>query len=211
MNDPFDTDNLPYDLSSDELIFLIRKLHPSAIHGRDFHCAHRVKGSSSERVSTAIIVSWKLEAVPPSPNEIAALATAYGAELAALRNPSSIDVDVERDRRIAAGFVFEGVLFQSRAEDRENIAGAYAAAKDAISMHDAKAGNFGWQRLLDANAPPEFRWIAADNTTHPMDAQTTVRFGYAALNHKQAHILKARAIKDTAPIPADYTDGKYWQ
>ncbi len=76
---------------------------------------------------------------------------------------------------------------------------------------DAEPGNLAWQRLLDPNAPPEFRWIAADNTTHAMDAQTAMQFGYAALNHKQAHIFAARALKNMAPIPADFAmNPAYW-
>ncbi|MBP2532614.1 DUF4376 domain-containing protein [Agrobacterium tumefaciens] len=125
--------------------------------------------------------------------------------------PSAFDVDRERDRRIDIGFIFEGVHYQSRPEDRENIAGAKAAATDAITIYGAEPGDFGWQRLLDPNVPPEFRWIAADNTTHPMDAQTAMRFGYAALNHKQAHIFAARTLKDLEPIPADFaTNPAYW-
>lgn len=125
--------------------------------------------------------------------------------------PSASDVDGERDRRIDAGFVFDGVHYQSRPEDRENIAGAKAAATDAITLFGAEAGNFAWQQLLDPSAPPEFRWIAADNSTHPMDAQTAMRFGYAALGHKQAHIFAARKLKNMSTIPADYaTNPEYW-
>lgn len=210
MDDPFNTDNLPYDLSSNELAFLVRKVHPNAVHGVDFWCAHQVKANSPERTSTAIIVKWNLAAEKPSPAEIEALAATYAAELVTLRGVSALDVDIERDRRIEAGFVFEGVLYQSRPEDRENIAGAQKAATDAVAL-GAAAGDFGWQRLLDPNAPPEFRWIAADNTTHAMDAQTVMRFGYAALGHKQAHILAARELKNMNPIPADFaTEPAHW-
>lgn len=125
--------------------------------------------------------------------------------------PVEADIDRERDRRIDAGFVFEGVHYQSRPEDRENIAGAKAAATDAITLFGAEAGDFAWQQLLDPGAPPEFRWIAADNSTHPMDAQTAMRFGYAALGHKQAHIFAARKLKNMSTIPADYaTNPEYW-
>lgn len=65
------------------------------------------------------------------------------------------------------------------------------------------------QRVLNAQAT--FRWIAADNSMHPMDAQTAMRLGYAALNHKQAHILAARALRNIVPIPVDYaTNTSYW-
>ncbi|MCZ7927317.1 DUF4376 domain-containing protein [Agrobacterium pusense] len=210
MSDPYSTEGLPYDLSSDDLSFLIRKLHPTAIHGVDFWCAHKVKPNSPERTSTAIIVKWDLAAERPNPAEIEALAATYAAELVALRGVSALDVDIERDRRVEAGFVFDGVLYQSRPEDRENIAGAVKAATDAVAL-GAAPGDFGWQRLLDPNAPPEFRWIAADNTTQVMDAQTVMRFGYAALGHKQAHILAARELKNMNPIPADFaTEPAYW-
>ncbi|MBN8931993.1 MAG: DUF4376 domain-containing protein [Rhizobium pusense] len=210
MSDPYNTDDLPYDLSSDELAFLIRKLHPDAVHGVDFWCAHKVKENSAERISTAIIVKWDLAVPPPSHADIQALATVHATEIEALRGVSASDVDVERDRRIDAGFDFDGVRYQSRPEDRENIAGAVKAATDAIAL-GALPGNLGWKRLLDPAAPEIFRWIAADNTTHPMDAETVMRFGYAALGHKQAHIFAARAIKDSSPIPADYaTNPAYW-
>lgn len=120
-------------------------------------------------------------------------------------------VDAVRDMRIDSGFGFEGNVYQARPEDRENIAGAVKAATDAITLFGAEEGDYGWQRLLDPNAPAEFRWIAADNTTHPMDAQTVMRFGYAALGHKQSHIFAARALKDMSPIPTDYaTNPAYW-
>ncbi|HBF31868.1 DUF4376 domain-containing protein [Rhizobium sp.] len=119
-------------------------------------------------------------------------------------------VDRERDRRIDAGFVFDGVLFQSDAGSRENIAGAKSAASDAI-MLGAQANDFGWQRLLDPNATNTFAWIATDNSLHPMDAQTVVRFGYAAMAHKQDMIFKARSLKAMDTIPADYaTNDAYW-
>lgn len=119
-------------------------------------------------------------------------------------------VDIERDRRIAAGFAFGGVVYQSRAEDRENIAGAKSAATDAIAL-GAAAGDISWQQLLDPSAPSEFAWIAADNSLHTMDAQTVVQLGYAALRHKQGLIFLARRLKDLDPIPSDFTDDRYWQ
>ena len=99
-------------------------------------------------------------------------------------------VDTERDRRIDAGFEFEGVRYQSRATDRENIAGA----------------------VLIAMADPAYTtgWIAADNSVVEMDAPTLLRFGRTAADHKQALIFAARQLKDMQPIPQDYTDDKWW-
>jgi hypothetical protein len=118
--------------------------------------------------------------------------------------PSLELVDAERDRRIAAGFTFGGVLYQSRPEDRENIMGAATAALGAM-MQGAQAGDYRWH-----GGDSDFVWIAADNFTHAMDAQTVFAFGQAAMAHKTALIFAARAIKDADPIPADFTSDGYW-
>jgi len=118
--------------------------------------------------------------------------------------PTAEDVDAERDRRIAAGFTFGGVAYQSRPEDRENIMGASTAALGAM-MQGAQAGDYRWH-----GGDSDFVWIAADNSTHVMDAQTVYAFGLAAMAHKTAHIVAARAIKDADPVPADFADNGYW-
>lgn len=113
-------------------------------------------------------------------------------------------VDVERDRRIDAGIEFQGVTFQSRATDRENIAGAAQLAFMAV-VAGAQAGDLRW-----SSADADFTWIASDNTLVPMDAQTVVAFGKAAAERKQALIFAARQLKDMDLIPTDYTDDKWW-
>lgn len=86
MDDRFNTDDLPYDLSSNELAFLIGKLFPSAVHGVNFWCAHRVKRNSAERLSPAIIASWAVDGPEPSRAEIASLVNTYATELNDFRN-----------------------------------------------------------------------------------------------------------------------------
>lgn len=117
---------------------------------------------------------------------------------------SSVDVDKERDRRIDAGIQFQGVTFQSRATDRENIAGAAQLGFMAM-VAGAQAGDLRWS---SPNA--DFAWISSDNTLVPMDAQTVVAFGRAAAERKQALIFAARQLKDMESIPIDYTDDKWW-
>ncbi|MBS0258381.1 MAG: DUF4376 domain-containing protein [Proteobacteria bacterium] len=115
-------------------------------------------------------------------------------------------VDLARDIRIASGFGFNGHVYQTRPEDRENIAGAATAAIAAILVNNAQPGDFRWH-----GGDIDFEWIAADNTTHPLDAQTMFAMGQAAMAHKTAHIWAARALKDMDPIPADYaTNPDYW-
>lgn len=117
---------------------------------------------------------------------------------------SGLDVDVERDRRIDAGVEFQGVIFQSRATDRENIAGAAQLGFMAV-VAGAEPGDLRW-----SNPGQDFTWIASDNSLVPMDAQTVVAFGKAAAERKQALIFAARQLKDMAEIPADYTADKWW-
>ncbi|WP_336057379.1 DUF4376 domain-containing protein [Nitratireductor sp. CH_MIT9313-5] len=114
------------------------------------------------------------------------------------------NVDAERDRRINGGFTFNGIRFQSRPEDRENIIGAAISAEGAM-RNGALPGDYRWH-----GGDSDFVWIAADNSTHPMDAQTMFNFGKAAMAHKQAHIFAARAIKDMDPAPADHKDNQLW-
>lgn len=205
VEDPYSTDNLPYDLSSDELVLLISKLFPNAVHGVDFWCAHKVKRNSSERDSTAIIVQWDVDGNKPTPEEIAALAITHADDLAALRGVATIDVDVERDRRIELGFVYDGVLYQARPKDRENIMGAATAALTAI-VAGAQPGDYRWH-----GGDKDFEWIAADNSTRPFDAQSMIEFGRTAMAHVEAHVFAARTLKNLASIPEDYaTNAAYW-
>lgn len=118
--------------------------------------------------------------------------------------PTASEVDAERDRRIAAGFIFAGKLYQSRPENRENIAGASTAALAAL-VNGAQPGDLRWH-----GGDSDFCWIADDNSLTTMDAQTMFAFGQAAMAHKQAHIFAARALKDADPIPADYADDIHW-
>lgn len=117
---------------------------------------------------------------------------------------TTADVDAERDRRIDAGIEFQGVMFQSRATDRENIAGAAQLGFMAV-VGGAQPGDLRW-----SSPDQDFAWIASDNSLVPMDAQAVVSFGKAAAERKQALIFAARQIKDMEPIPADYADDKWW-
>ena len=121
------------------------------------------------------------------------------------------DVDTERDRRIESGMTFNGVRYQTRAQDRENVAGASILALAAV-VNGAQPGDLRWH-LSDPDAPDakDFKWIAEDNAKHPFDAQTFFAFGQAMAAHKSALIFAARALKDMTEIPGDYaTNETYW-
>lgn len=113
-------------------------------------------------------------------------------------------VDAERDRRTDAGVMFNGVLYQSRAGDRENISGSAQLAFMAIVM-GAQPGDLRW-----SGADSDFEWIADDNSRVPMDAQTVVEFGKVAAARKLAMIFAGSNLKQMQPIPADFADDQWW-
>jgi hypothetical protein len=116
----------------------------------------------------------------------------------------SSDVNAERDRRISAGFMFNGHLFQSDVASQKRINGAVTLAILAISS-GVKPGNLRWH-----GGAEDFAWLAADNTLVPMDAPTVCEFGKAAGEWEASHVFAARALKDMNPIPRDFVDSKYW-
>lgn len=118
--------------------------------------------------------------------------------------PDGPAIDRERARRIAAGLQFDGVLYQSDPDALINIQGAATSALAAI-MAGALPGDLRWH-----GGPADFVWIAWDNSETPMDAQTMLAFGRAAMAHKSRCIFAGRALKGQQPIPADYADDRHW-
>lgn len=116
--------------------------------------------------------------------------------------PTPALVEAERDRRIDSGIVFEGVRFQTREKDRENIVGAFSLAAAWI-MTGGSPASLRWH-----GGDSDFEWIAEDNTTMPMSAVAVLEFGKAVAAMKSDLILKGRALKET--LPANYTDDEYW-
>lgn len=114
-------------------------------------------------------------------------------------------VNAERDRRIVAGFDFNGVRFQSRPEDRENIMGAFSMADTALTVGGKQPGDLRWH-----DGDEDFVFIAEDNTRVPMDAVTVLGLGKAAAAQKSAMTFAANDLKKMNPIPADFTDDRHW-
>ena len=117
---------------------------------------------------------------------------------------TSNQVNQERDSRISAGFTFSGKVYDFDSKSKDNISGAALNAFMAI-VAGTQAGNLRWH-----GGSTDFAWIAQDNTLTTMDAQTVVAFGQAAAAHETAHIFAARTLKESDPIPTDYTDDVYW-
>lgn len=113
-------------------------------------------------------------------------------------------VNEERDRRIYAGFDFMGNHYAFDPASKQRVVGAATLAGFAV-VAGAQPGDLYWH---GGSSP--FVWIADDNSLVQMDAPTCFAFGKAAAAHEELHIFAARAIKDTTPIPLDYTDDQYW-
>ena len=132
------------------------------------------------------------EPVPPQPTVAEQLTQARAA------------VNAERDRRMTATFAFAGKRYDCDARSLQRITGAAALARFAV-VAGAEAEDLRWH-----GGAADFTWIAADNSMTTMDAQTCAAFGDAAVANESAHIFAGHAIKAMDPIPADYTDDKYW-
>jgi hypothetical protein len=113
-------------------------------------------------------------------------------------------VNAERDRRMNATFAFAGKRYDCDARSLQRIMGAAALARFAV-IAGAEADDLRWH-----GGAADFTWIAADNSMTTMDAQTCAAFGDAAATNESAHIFAGHAIKAMDPIPADFTNDKYW-
>lgn len=110
------------------------------------------------------------------------------------RTPTEVllrEANKQRDLALDAGLTFEGKIYQTRSKDRENIAGGGQAATLAITLEGVQPGNLRWHKGTD-----DFAWIAEDNSTVPMDAQTMVRFAQSAGSRQSRIIRSTRHVKD---------------
>lgn len=115
-------------------------------------------------------------------------------------------VDAEKDRRAAMGFVYAGKAYQTENQSQiDDILGKMTDALAAITVDQAQAGDLRW-----ASPDYDFAWSAADGTLVPMDAQTCLAFTRAAVRRKTLLVGAGLALKAMNPIPVDYMDDKYW-
>lgn len=147
------------------------------------------------KVGTEWYQAWAVRDLTPT--ELADNAEARRVKL-------SREINTYRDAKIAEGFSFDGVMFDSRSEDQKRISGAGTLAFIAISQ-GAQAGDLYWH-----GGTEPFVWISKNNDLITMDAYTVVDFGRAAAKHETAHVFAARALKDMNPIPDDYSNPMYW-
>lgn len=105
-------------------------------------------------------------------------------------------IDEERDRRIDAGFTWNGHQFQSRPSDRENILGAATIAMAFLSQ-GGSPDELRWA------GPDPFVWITADNSIIPLTAPEMVELFHTGVGYKTNLTFFARALKDAVIAAED--------
>ena len=121
-----------------------------------------------------------------------------------IREEKLAEVNFERNRRLAADFEFQGVMYQRDSVSLQRIAGAAQIASIAIAA-GAQPDDMRWH-----GGASDFGWIASDDTVTPMDAQTVVAFGMAAAARETSLVFAARNLRNMDDVPEDFTDDKYW-
>ena len=113
-------------------------------------------------------------------------------------------VDAERDRRIAAGFEWNGYNWQFDTTSKQNITGSGSLAAMAI-MQGAAVGDYTWN-----GGTEPFQWVTADNQRVSLDAHDMFEMARSAASHVNMHFMAGRALKDFTTIPASYADDDWW-
>lgn len=151
--------------------------------------------SSGAEVELLIQEQGKPEPIHGNPSftktQIVELSASPVAVLAEHKTAAQEQCNTKRDQCIDEGFMFEGVHYQTRPTDRENISGAALLATQVKMAGGGEDGDYRWQ-----DKDSDFQWIATDNSIVKMDSETTMRFGQQAAAHKQALIMFSRSVKN---------------
>lgn len=118
--------------------------------------------------------------------------------------PTRENVNIERDRRLNAGFAFYGNVFDSDLLSVQKVTGATLKANLAISA-GAAVGDLRW-----FNPAEDFSWIAQDNSLVSLDAHDMAAMGDALALYHQQVIFAARDLKNSDPIPSDFASDIHW-
>lgn len=119
--------------------------------------------------------------------------------------PTAADVDIERDRRIDAGIIFNGVLFDSDNTSRNNANSYTLTLLTYLFGGSATPGYYYWH-----GGGTPFSWTTASNSAYVMDAYTMRDFINALNDHFALFTLSATRIKSLPVIPLDYTNDVHW-
>lgn len=171
--------SLPEDLSKDSNLpegYVYVHAAPPPNHNR---YTHRAVAQAPVLLDGKWYAQYSLEAL--SETEIA---INFNKRKAQLRER----VDDVRDEMVNAGCTYNGVEFQTRPQDRENIAGAVQLAVLA--------------RLQ--GQPFETNWISADNSLHILDDEDVIALGQIVARRKAELIFRGRETKDAIDLAEDF-------
>ncbi|TLE13942.1 DUF4376 domain-containing protein [Helicobacter apodemus] len=98
--------------------------------------------------------------------------------LESLKELKAEEINAKRDEAINSGVSFKGKVFQSAERDRNLLSAA-------ISLYS-----------LNNNLPPNFVWIAKDNTQVPMNLQELIELGSLMAEKVNENTIKARNLKN---------------
>ena len=98
--------------------------------------------------------------------------------LESLKELKAGENNAKRDEVINSGVSFKGKVFQSAERDRNLLSAA-------ISLYS-----------LNNNLPPNFVWIAKDNTQVPMNLQELIELGSLMAEKVNENTIKARNLKN---------------
>ncbi len=98
--------------------------------------------------------------------------------LESLKELKAEEINAKRDEIINSGVSFKGKIFQSAERDRNLLSAA-------ISLYS-----------LNNNLPPNFVWIAKDNTQVPMNLQELIELGSLMAEKVNENTIKARNLKN---------------
>ncbi len=98
--------------------------------------------------------------------------------LESLKELKAEEINAKRDEVINSGVSFKGKVFQSAERDRNLLSAA-------ISLYS-----------LNNNLPPNFVWIAKDNTQVPMNLQELIELGSLMAEKVNENTIKARNLKN---------------
>ncbi len=105
--------------------------------------------------------------------------------LESLKELKAEEINAKRDEVINSGVSFKGKVFQSAERDRNLLSAA-------ISLYS-----------LNNNLPPNFVWIAKDNTQVPMNLEDLIELASLMALSVNENTLKARALKNRIEAAAN--------
>lgn len=137
-------------MKHDNLIYIINKKYPDAVHGRDFWTAHRIDKATGEQKGEAFILEWNINSPEPSQEEISQLWEKYGEEAVVFEKENS--VRVERDRLLLEldGVISNPIRYSSLSKPQKDKVSEYRQLLLDVPQQE------GFPLIIEWPVKPEF-------------------------------------------------------